>query len=221
MDEDPPENPFKLFTNEYKIYTNIASSIDCYQRNENYDYLHKPTMFDDLTLPKRPANKVFVKRLINKFDFQFSVSAFEEEIARRLPSPPNKEPYERFDAFFKKSIDALQIFHRLYLNHELNGQPIRNSAEAIKRVLLDEASVDRKQSEPLTIKQLLINVNDKLLLVPRVMTNLQMHGDYLKHLPKKVIKVKKTVKKTTILLSKSQQHLSHHLGHHQLKLTIL
>ena len=197
MYDDPQPNPFKTFTEERKIYDTIIKTIKYYQFHETGPFVDGILYPDDYKLPQQPATKAFVKRLINKFNFEFSVSAFEEALAKRLPSPANKEPYERFDEFFSKSINTLEIFHAVYLVHLFKGEPPRNSAETIKRILLDEASIDRNQSEPLTLKQLLINVNDKLLLIPRVMSNDSIYKDYKAHLPKKVIKVKQTIKKTT------------------------
>ena len=197
MDDDPPANPFKTFTKERKIYDNILKAVRFYKRSDYDEYVDESLLLGSWKYPRQSATKAFVKRLIKKFDFEFSVSAFEEEIAKQLPSSANQEPYERFDEFFIKSIDALETFHYVYLIHELHGQTNYESTESIKRILLDEASIDRNQSEPLTLKQLLINVNDKLLLIPRVMSNDSIYKDYKAHLPKKVIKVKQTIKKTT------------------------
>ena len=204
-DDYIPDNPFKSFTEEHKIYNNICKAIKFYQTHEPGAYIDEALIFGYWKLPRRSANSSFVKRLINKYDFEFSVSEFEEEIAKHLPSPKGKDLYERFDNFFEKARPALTIFHYEYLKNLLEGEPIRNSAEAIKSVLLAEASVERNQSTPLTQKQLMINVNDRLLMIPRVMYNHEMYKDYLSHLPKKVIKTKTTIKKTTNFVEQ-QQH---------------
>ncbi len=204
FDDDPPDNPFKSFTKEHKIYSTICKVIHYYQTHDPGPTVDNIIYPNDLNLPRQTANSKFVKRLINKFEFNFSVSAFEEALADYLPSPKGQDLYSRFDNFFEKSIPALEIYHYEYLNNFLKEPSIRNSTEAIKSILLAEASVERSQSTPLTQKQLMINVNDRLLMIPRVLTNQQMYKDYLDHLPKKVIKTKTTIKKTTNFITQLQ-----------------
>ena len=167
-DDDPPDNPFKSFTTEHKIYSTICKVIYYYQTHDPGPSVDGIIYPDDRYLPRQTASSAFVKRLINKYDFNFSVSDFEETIFNKLPSPKGQDLYSRFDDFFKKSIPALEIFHIEYLRNLLNGESIRDSTESIKSILLAEASIERSQSTPLTQKQLMINVNDRLLMVPRV-----------------------------------------------------
>lgn len=198
------DNPFKKASAEHRYYNNILKAIDFYKTQHDGEFIDEDLLFGEWKTPRRAASNAFTKHLINNFDFNFSVSLYEEAIADKLLVAANQQPYERFDKFFELSIPTLETFHKLYLNHISNDEPLRNSIESIKKVLLYEASVERKQNEPLTMKQLLINVNNRLLDIPRVMTNKEMYEDYKSHLPKKVVKTKTIIKKPTTFIQQKE-----------------
>ena len=132
------DNPFAKHTTEYRICDNLIKLTNqCIHRKEYYlddSYLLK----DDFKLPRRPANPAFVKRLINKFSFNFSVSMLEYKILTLLPAPKGKEPYERFDKFIEKMIPMLEKFHYHYLKYSLNERITKrtHNEETIKQILL-------------------------------------------------------------------------------------
>ena len=188
------DNPFAKHTTEYRICDNLIKLTNqCIQKIYYLDdsYLLK----DDFKLPRRPANPAFVKRLINKFSFNFSVSMLEYKILTLLPSPKGKEPYERFDMFIEKMIPILEKFHYHYLKNIMMEEPRKrtHNIEAIKRILLSAALND--SAKPMNLKELAMYINDQLLDIPRELNIEEIYSDYKSHLPKKVIKTKTTIKR--------------------------
>jgi hypothetical protein len=156
------DNPFAKHTTEYRICDNLIKLTNqCIQKEYYLDdsYLLK----DDFKLPRRPANPAFVKRLINKFSFNFSVSMLEYEIFQLLPAPKGKEPYERFDSFIEKMIPILEKFHYHYLKNIMMEEPRKrtHNIEAIKRILLSAALNDSAKS--MNLKELAMYINNQLL----------------------------------------------------------
>ena len=79
-------NPFSKHSTEYRICDNLIKLTNqCIKKEKTLDvsYLLK----DNKDIPRLPANPAFVKRLINKFSFDFSVSMLEYEIFQLLPAP--------------------------------------------------------------------------------------------------------------------------------------
>ena len=121
-------DPFNRNSTENIIYAILIKLTNqCIQRDKELE--RRLLLEDNLELPKLPANPAFIKRLINKFDFNFSVSMLEFKIFELLPSPKGRETYERFDSFFEKSIQILEAFHYHYLKYTLN-QETRNERES-------------------------------------------------------------------------------------------
>ena len=188
------ENPFNTDTTERIIYALLIKLINqCIQRNKELD--RRLLLDDNLELPKLPANQAFTKRLISKFDFNFSVSMLEVKLFKLLPSPKGRETHERFDSFFSKCIPLLEAFHYHYLKYILKQRTKErnNNRETIKRFLLAAAS-DNK-ADPMNAKQLANYINNQLLTIPRELNNEEIFIEYKKQLPKKVIKTKITVKR--------------------------
>lgn len=188
-------NPFNRFTEEYSIYNNLIEAVDFYRAKDEI-IIDDDLLFENWRLPKRSAPKPFVKDVIYKFDVGFSISEYEYTVFKKLPSPKGADKYERFNNFFTKSIPILTEFHKWYIKNLNNYEDIDKTTnnEAIKRILLGEASIERPTQ--LNLKDLLIEINDKLLTTPRTMTNKEMYEFYISCLPKKVIKPKTTIKKT-------------------------
>jgi hypothetical protein len=156
------DNPFAKHTTEYRICDNLIKLTNqCIQKEYYLDdsYLLK----DDFKLPRWTTNPAFVKRLINKFSFNFSVSMLEYKILTLLPTPKGKEPYERFDMFIEKMIPILEAFHYHYLKNIMMEEPRKrtHNIEAIKRKLLNAALND--SAKPMNPKELAIYINNKLL----------------------------------------------------------
>ena len=57
-DEDPPDNPFKSFTIEHKIYSNICKAINFYQTHEPGEYIDEALIFGNWKLPRRFDRKL-------------------------------------------------------------------------------------------------------------------------------------------------------------------
>ena len=188
-------NPFMMTTTEYKIYRNLIKAVDFYNANV-YGAIDERLIFNNWKLPRRSAPKPFVKYVINKFDVEFSISDYEYTIFKNLPSLKGSDKYERFNKFFTESIPILTKFHKGYLNNLYNYDHIDRTTnkEEIKRILLGVASIERRSQ--LNLKELMIEINDKLLSERITMTNKEMHEFYISCLPKKVIKTKTTIKKT-------------------------
>ena len=187
-------NTFNKHTTEFKICDDLIKLTNqCIQRDErlNVRYLLK----DNQNLPKMPSNPAFVKRLINKYSFNFSVSLLEYKIFQLLPAPIGSDTYSRFDAFIEKVIPLLEAFHYHYLKYTLKQKPRERQAnrEAIKRILLNAAL--NVSTKPMNTKELALYVNDQLLTIPREYNNEELFIDYKSHLPKKVIKTKTTIKR--------------------------
>ena len=191
---DNIDNPFNTGTTERIIYALLIKLTNqCIQRDKELD--RRLLLEDNLELPKLPANPAFIKRLISKFDFNFSVSMLEFKIYQLLPSPKGRETYERFDSFFEKSIQILEAFHYHYLKHTLNQETRKrkDNREAINRILLAAASDDKL--DPMNAKALAIYINNQLLAIPRELDNEEIFIEYKSHLPKKVIKTRTTIKR--------------------------
>ena len=199
-------NPFNKYSTEYRICDDLLKLTNqCIKKEDALDdsYLLK----DNKDIPRLPANPAFVKRLINKFSFSFSVSMLEYEIFRLLPAPSGtsgpseaarnaaKDTYERFDMFIEKMIPILEAFHYHYLKYIKNEEPRKrkHNKEAIIRILLSAASND--SAKPMNQKELLFYVNNQLLDIPRELNEFEIYADYKSHLPKKVIKTKTTIKR--------------------------
>ena len=187
-------NPFNVDSTEYDIYDDIIKLINqCIQKKEwlNDDF----TMFHEVKSPRRLASSAFVKMLINEYNFNFSVSEYEYYLFTLLPSPKGHDKYERFKEFFKQSISALEKFHYWYLKwlDIDNTITIHDNVESIKKILLNDAY--NYKSESIDLKSLRIQINDRLLNIPREMTNNEMFEDFKSHLPKTVIKTKTTTKR--------------------------
>ena len=84
----------------------------------------------------------------------------EFRIFELLPSPEGKDKHERFESFFSKSIQLLEIFHYRYLKYTLNQERIDrdNNKEAIKRILLSAALNDSAKS--MNQKELAMYINN-------------------------------------------------------------
>ena len=196
------ENPFKRGTTEHQLYKNILSLTEYLKENENeeieYIWLDTNKMFDDWQIPiKRTQNTRFKKQLIDKYLFNFSISEFEWKIYETLKTTKNETQVQRFNNFFSHSIPLLTDFHAFYLKFYLKRQEwtTEQSIEAIKRILIDEASIER--AKPVKINELALNINDRLLEVHRL-TNLQrMYEFYLRNLPQKIVRDKNNKLKPT------------------------
>ena len=199
-------NPFKQPSEEYSIYDNLIKAVNFYMSKKVF-IIDDKLIFDNWRLPRMSAPKPFVKYVIdNNFNIPFSISAFEYTIFNHLPSK-GTDKYKRFNKFFTKSLPILKVFHRWYLKNLYNYEPISSIAnnEDIKRILLGEASIERPTQ--LNLKDLMIEINDKLLTTRKTMKNNEMYEFYLSCLPKKVIKPKPTVKNTIKTFSNKSEFI--------------
>ena len=189
------DNPFNSFTTEYKIYKDISFLVKYFKENKNEDpnimWLDDKRMFDDYKIPvRRTQNERFKKRILDNYTVNFSISELEWKIFETLKTTKNETQLSRFNNFFSKSIPLLTEFHALYLNWFLKRIVWKReqSTEAIKKILLDESSIQRVK--PLKINELALNINDRLLELHRTMTLNLMYRIYLRNLPQKIIKTK-------------------------------
>ena len=197
------ENPFKRGTTEHLLYKNILSLTEYLKENENEEpemiWIDEKKLFNDWKIViNRTQNTRFKKQLIDKYLVNFSISELEWKIYESLKTTKNETQAQRFNNFFSRSIPLLTNFHALYLKWFLQRKEWtrEQSTEDIKRILIDEASIQRVK--PLKINELSLNINDKLLELHRTMNLQRMHEFYLKNLPQRIVKNKFNKLKPTL-----------------------
>ena len=185
-------NPFEQRTTEYQLYKNILSLTEYLKANVEPDsfWLDERKLFDDWQIPiKRTQNIRFKKQILDKYLVNFSISELEWKIYETLKATKNETQGHRFNNFFSLSIPLLSKFHEEYLKWYLKRKDWTRdqSKEAIKRILIDEASIQR--AKPIKINELALNINDRLLEIHRVLKLEKLYEFYLKNLPQRIVRV--------------------------------